>query len=164
MAPVTNCCPARGTFGGRHLRILRLRERHSTTTSAVPIAKLASTSSQGPKSGPILEHATVRSTMPLRSPRKLTPELLGQSGPALPTTEGGFFLPKATMITKEPTADPAALLYGTADRSPEPQRASWSNRLDMSHCAPSLGIRVTPSQRLTKSSAMRSPAAGAAGF
>jgi hypothetical protein len=34
-----------------------------------------------------------RSTMPLRSPRKLKSELPGQSGPALPRTRGGFFVP-----------------------------------------------------------------------
>ena len=31
--------------------------------------------------------------MPLRSPRKLKSELPGQSGPALPRTRGGFFVP-----------------------------------------------------------------------
>jgi hypothetical protein len=34
-----------------------------------------------------------RSTMPLRSPRKLRSELRGQSGPALPRTRGGPFVP-----------------------------------------------------------------------
>jgi hypothetical protein len=55
--------------------------------------------------------------MPLRSPRKLRTELPGQSGPALPRTRGGPFVPEAVVSPrrasrhrKEPQDDASKLL------------------------------------------------------
>src|SRR5262249_41570308 len=76
-----------------------------------------------------------RSTMPLRSPRKLRSELPRQSGPALPRTRGGPFVPGGDPCAvancayglREDTDDPllSSEKWGAAPTGVQPQLAPF---------------------------------------